>query len=160
MKKSNTKGSAILEALIAAVIFVIALFSLVAFQTNLLRNRGLLSQESSAMELAENKMDQFRSYTSTGSTASPIGYADITSGSTTTSDVSGNYTITWTVTTNSPATDFPTRKNVRVLVSWTDANGVFHNSTNTNATNGAVYIDSVISYLDPAAPGKISQRLP
>jgi hypothetical protein len=112
------------------------------------------------MELAEAKMDLFRSYTSTGSSTTPIGYADITSGSSTSSDVSANYTLTWTVTTNSPATNFPTRKNVRVLVSWTDSSGIFHNSTNTNATNGAVYIDSTISYLDPNAPGKVSQGLP
>jgi len=158
--KAIIKGSAILEALIAAVIFAVAIFSLVAFQSTLLENRGVLSQESQAMQLAEAKMDFFRSYTSTGSTASPIGYADITSGSSTSSDVSGNYTITWTVTTNATATDYPVRKNVRVLVSWTDSSGIFHNSTTTNTTNSAVYIDSIIAQIDPGGAAQVSQNLP
>lgn len=158
--KAKHKGSVILEALIAAIIFAVAIFSLVAFQSTLLENRGVLSQQSNAMELAQAKMDLFRSYTSTGSSITPIGYADIVSGASTTSDVSGNYTLTWTVTTNSPATDFPTRKNVRVLVSWTDSAGIFHNSTSANTTNSAVYIDSIISLLNPAGTGKVSQGLP
>lgn len=145
--KKYQKGSVILEVLVAAVIFAVALLALVTFQTNLLTERGVLSQESIALSLAQNKMQSFRNYTVLTATTGYFAYADITNGSSTSTNSGTTYTLTWTVT---DATDTPTRKTVNITSTWTDAASTSH----------TVSINSIIASIDPKATGQVSQNLP
>lgn len=160
------RGIAILEVLIAAFIFAAALLSLLQFQSTLLQNRGLLSQQGEALQLAQDKMESLRNYTALNTTAGQFAYDDIVSGSSVVNGVTGTFTITWTVTaypntTNSTtAVDFDTRKDVRIVVTWTDAAGVAHTCTSGCTNNNAVVVDSTIASVDPIGVGKISQSLP
>lgn len=150
MKIKSQHGSTIIEVLVASFIFAAALFALVAFQTNLLRDRSLLDQKAYALSLAQDKMQSFRSYTSLTTTAGQFAYADITNGSSTTPNASAVYTMTWTVT---DATD-PTRKNVNITVTWTSSTG-----TAQTATDGGINLDSIIAGIDPTLTGKVSEGL-
>jgi Tfp pilus assembly protein PilV len=162
--KKKQKGSVIIEVLIAALIFGVAIFALIEFQTTLLQNRTLLGQQTDAMDGAEDKMDQFRSYTALTATGGQFAYSDITNGSSTNVGLTATYTTNWYVTdypatggATTDATDFNVRKAVRVVVTWTDSAGVAHTSTNAGATDSAVYIDGVINQIDPAGGGKVSE---
>ena len=150
MKKQKQNGSTIIEVLIAAFIFASALLALVAFQTNLLRDRSLLSQKTYALSLAQNQMQLFRSYTSLTSSTGQFAYSDITNGSSTSTNSGAVYSMTWTVT---DATN-PTRKNVNITVTWTSATGVIQ-----SATDGGVRLNSIIARIDPIQTGEVSQSL-
>jgi Tfp pilus assembly protein PilV len=56
LKKEQT-GSVIIEVLVAALIFGIAIFALTEFQVTLLQDRTVLSQQTDAVEGAQNKLD-------------------------------------------------------------------------------------------------------
>lgn len=150
MKIKSQSGNTIVEVLIAAFIFAAALFSLVAFQTNLLRDRSLLDQKVYALSLAQDKMQSFRGYTSLTTTAGQFAYDDITNGSMSTTSAGATYTMTWTVT---DATD-PVRKNVNITVTWNSVSGVAQ-----TATDGGVQLDSIIGQIDPTLTGKVSRGL-
>src|SRR3990167_8587654 len=105
-RKKQQTGSIIIEVLIAALIFGIAVFALVEFQTTLLQNRGLLSQQTEALESAQNKMDSLRNYTALTDTSGQFAYTDITNGSSTNTGLTGTFTTNWTVT-DSATSDYP-----------------------------------------------------
>lgn len=140
-------GGTIIEVLIAAFIFAAALFALVTFQTNLLRDRSLLNQKTYALSVAQDKMQSFRNYTSLAT------YDAMTDGSSTSTDAGAVYTMNWTIT--SP-TDTPTRKNVLITVTWTDATGT---AQTTDADSGGIKMDSIIARIDPTETGKVSEGL-
>lgn len=151
MKKKSQRGGTIIEILIAAFIFAAALFALVTFQTNLLRDRSLLNQKTVALSLAQDKMQYFRSYTSLTTTAGQFAYDDITNGSSTSTDAGAVYTMNWTVT---DLTDTPTRKRVLITVTWTDATG-----TVQDTDSGGIKTESIIARIDPVDTGKTSRKL-
>lgn len=155
--KKHQQGSVIIEVLVAAVIFLVAMFALLELQANLLQNRSLLSQQTEALQGAQNMMDSLRNYTSITSTPGQFAYDDITNGSQINTGLTATFTTNWYVTT---ATDTPARKNVRVVVTWTDSAGVAHTATNAGATNSAVYIDSIITQINPTDAGVAAQNLP
>ncbi|OGT43997.1 MAG: hypothetical protein A3F13_04535 [Gammaproteobacteria bacterium RIFCSPHIGHO2_12_FULL_40_19] len=146
--KQHQQGSVIIEVLIASLIFAIAMLSLVAFQTNLLRERTIVNQKTEALSLVQDKMQYFRSYTALTNAPAGIAYSDITTNGSPTNvaATTATYTLSWQVT---DATS-PTRKAVVISAEWTDPTG----STNT------VSISSIIASIDPQATGKVSQNLP
>lgn len=150
MKHRTQSGGVIVEVLIAAVIFAITMLALVEFQTNLLRERGLLNQELYALNTAQDKMQYFRSYTKLATTSGFFAYADIVNGTDTVTDAATSYTRTWTVT-DSAVTDLPVRKTVNIAVTWTDP---------ITSTTNTVSINSIIAQIDPTGTGKVSQGLP
>src|SRR3989338_6887538 len=93
--KRHHQGSIIVEVLIAASIFAVALLALVEFQATLLENRAVLSQQAEALGAAQNKLESFRSYTSLASTAGQFAYADITNGSSTNVGLTATFTTNW-----------------------------------------------------------------
>src|SRR3990167_4946665 len=76
-KKRNQRGGTILEVLVAALIFSCALWALVEFQANLLRERNTIKQRSEALTLVSDKMRQFRNYTVIATTPGQFAYDDI-----------------------------------------------------------------------------------
>lgn len=145
---SSQQGSVLIEVLIAAIIFAVALFALTSFQANIYRAHAVTGQQDVALEIAQDQMQTFRNYTALTSTTGQFAYADITSSTAaTTSTAAGTvFSKTWTVTDVTS----PTRKTVRVTVTWSDSTG---------ATN-SVYADSVIASIDPKLTGMVSQTLP
>lgn len=145
--KKNQFGYVILEVLLAFTIFGMALFALVAFQTNLFRERGVVNQENAALALAQNKMDSFRAYTALTTTTGYFAYSDIVSSTAAeiSTGVGATYSMTWTVTDATA----PTRKAVNVVVTWTDPNGTSHSVS----TNG------VIASINPTDTAKVSENI-
>lgn len=142
------QGSALVEVLVAAIIFGIALFALTSFQANVYRAHAVTGQQDIALELAQSQMNTFRNYTALTAIAGQFAYADIVNSTTPTTTTSAGavYSMTWTVT---DATN-PTRKSVRVTVTWNDSTGA------TNTVNA----DSIIASIDPKLTGQVSQTLP
>src|SRR3989338_11037117 len=97
---SHQQGSALIEVLVAAIIFGVALFALTSFQANVYRAHAITGQQDVALELAQSQMQTFRNYTALTATAGQFAYSDITANTIgTTSTVAGaTYTMTWTVT--------------------------------------------------------------
>lgn len=146
MMKKNQNGSVILEVIVAAIIFASALVVLVEFQTDLLRERSLLSQQIIALSLAQEKMESLRNYTALTTTPGQFAYQDITGSTNTVTDTGTVYTINCAVT---DATDLPIRKTVDIDVTWNDAKNKPH----------SLKISSIIAKIDPVATGKISEGL-
>ena len=138
-------GNTLLDALLAILIFTGALFALIEFQTSLMRDRGVVNQEATALNLAEDKMQYFRSYTVLVTTSGSFAYADIVNGNSSSIINNTTYNMVWTITdlTN------PTRKNVQIQVTWTDSVGASHTVT----------INSIIASIDPVLTGKVSKNL-
>lgn len=145
-------GSILVEVLIAAVIFAVALFALTSFQANLYRAHSTTGQQDVAIELAQSKMQEFRNYTAlTTPTTSGFAYSEITSGASTSAAVAGAvYNMTWTVTDSTTSATDPAYKTVHITVSWTDS------ANNANSINA----DSIIARIDPKLTGQVSQTLP
>lgn len=146
---SKHHGGTILEVLIASLIFAAVLFALIQFQMSLTHDRALITQKTEALNLAQNQLQSFRNYTQLNSSTDPkvMTYDGIISGSNQTTMLNTVYTTTWTVTSS---TDQPQRKNVTVLVQWTDP-------TNTVRTT-TIY--GVIARIDPKGTARVSQGLP
>jgi len=143
--KNKSSGNTLLDVLLAILIFAGALFAMIEFQTSLLRDRGIVNQESTALSLAEDKMQYFRSYTALTTTPNALAYEDIVSGNASTTVDNTTYLLSWTVTN---LTD-PTRKNVQIQVDWTDSANAAH----------TISIESVIASIDPTLTGKVSENL-
>lgn len=143
----SQRGSILIEVLIAALIFAGAIIVLLEFQSNLLRDRGLLNQESKALSLAQDKMQSFRQYTALTTTPGQFAYEDIQSGSSTVTGNSATYQLSWVVEDHA---DLPPRKTVTVTVQWTDASNASH----------SLSISSVIAEINPTATGNVSMHLP
>lgn len=145
----SLKGSVIIEVLVAAVIFMVAIIGLINFQGNLMRERAIINQESKALSLAQDKMQYFRNYTTLTTTPGYFAYQDIANGSSNIVDADTTYAMQWTVT-NHTGSDLPLRKDIAITVTWTD-------SANTSHT---VTINSIIVSIDPTGSGKVSEMLP
>lgn len=148
MKIAHQQGSVLVEILIASVILTVAIFALSSFHASLYRSHSITGQQDIAFELAHSQLQTFRNYTQLTSTTGQFAYADITANTVgTTSSVAGaTYTMTWTVTDSTS----PTRKTVRITVTWND-------STGTARTLNA---DSIIASIDPKLTAQVSQGLP
>lgn len=142
---SKQAGVTIIEVLIALFILAAGLVALLKFQSNLLQNRGLVSQRSEAVSLAENKLEDLRHYVTINTTAGVKAYDDIAGGSSSFSGTSTSYTLTWTV---AESTD-PPYKAITITVTWTDAAG----------GSQSVTLDTIVGKVDPAMSGTIMQGL-
>ena len=146
--KRYQQGSVIVEVLVASLIFATAMLSLVEFQSNLLRERTLINQQTEALSLTQDKMQYFRSYTALTNATAGIAYSDITTNGSPTNiaATTATYTMSWQVTDNAS----PANKTVVISTQWTDAAGTPH----------TVSINSIIAGIDPKATGKVSEVLP
>lgn len=139
LKRQRQSGLSLLEVLITLTIFSIGLLGLAKLQTELLSTLNLTMQRSQALDLAESKLAELRSYHVIKSTTGLVSYTDIASG--TERDATNTYQCTWTVTifTN------PDYKKVKVVVQWTSSQN----------TVEQVELNTIIASLDPLAEGVI-----
>jgi type IV pilus modification protein PilV len=129
------RGFTLLEALIAMVVMALGLLAVAGLQITLGRNSELTRQRAEATRLAQEKMEELRSYQVLATTTGKTAYADIASSaassvSSFTSAASGAtaaalstntaYTRGWTVS------DLGSGKWITLTVSWTDRIGDTH----------------------------------
>ncbi|MCL5801098.1 MAG: prepilin-type N-terminal cleavage/methylation domain-containing protein [Gammaproteobacteria bacterium] len=171
-KATTQTGFSLLEVLITLVVLGAGLISLAKFQGTVLQDNDLAKARSVAAQLAEEKIEQFRSFrfldTATGGAGS---YESISSNPTGESLAVSNvtYARTWTVTDfcfpiarNSPGEPnnppqraslggcrrpIPDFKNVTVKVEWTDQDGKPRD----------VRLYTSIAAVDPAYSGRVTQ---
>lgn len=148
----NQRGVSLLEVLIAVVVFAVGLLAIAALQGELVRSAGDAKARTVAANLAEQQMEQFRSFT----LAAGVSFDDIVDrpeGSALVNAVSGvEYRQWWEVDdyhfpadtgtavlgmTPSGRSDF---KMIRVHVDWTDESGV----------NREVMVEDIIANSPPS----------
>lgn len=155
-------GFSLLEVLIALVVLGAGLISLAMFQGAVLQDNDLAKARSVAAQLAEERIEQFRSFRVLNITPGVNSYESISPNATGESVTVSNvtYTRTWRVTDfcfpvtrNSPAGSvncrrpIPDFKNITVIVAWTDQDG---NPQDVRLTTS-------IAALDPAYSGRVIQ---
>lgn len=136
----------LVEVLVALLVLAVGIAAIIRFQGGALENRGFLTQHHEALQLAEDKLDQLRQYEVVNTVAGKTAYADIASGSTTTTKASTTYTLAWSVTESTN----PDYKTVQVTVSWTDRRN----------TPRSIVLATIIGKIDPANSQTIMQALP
>lgn len=138
MNIKTTRGFSLIEVLLAFIIVAVSAAGLVKLQNSYLKQEGSNSARESAMHLAENKLDELRSFTSVKTTAGEFAYQDIQTDQgnaiggdgtlTAGSHTIGNtvYNLHWNVTNinlQTPALSYPDRKDVIIVVTWTNYEG-------------------------------------
>lgn len=114
---AKQSGQGLIEILIVCVIITIACVSLMKFQAALSYKDSLALQRSDATILALTELESLRDYQVLTTQSPYTAYANIASGSSTSTGTNTTYTITWTVNTVAS----PAYKTITVVVSWTDA---------------------------------------
>lgn len=148
-KHSNKaqRGFTLIEAMVALVIVGFGMLVVVGMQMMLNRNAEVARERSEATRLAEEKLEDLRSFTTIATTAGQLAWNDLVSGSD--APATGyniSYTRSWTL--GGSAAD--SKRDAQVLVSWTDRGG--------NADS--VQVNTVISKTDPADSGALGFPLP
>lgn len=166
MIHTRQRGFSLLEVLITLVVLGAGLISLAKFQGTVLQDNDLAKARSVAVQLAEQKIEELRSFNVLTDAEGARSYqsivANLAGESIDIPDVNVAYTRTWTVagfcfpagnTAPTPAgancrrPTIPDFKNVTVAVAWVDMDG--------NQQN--VSLVTSIAALDPANSGRILQ---
>ena len=140
LKQHDQAGVSLLEVLVAALVFGIGILALISLQTSLLRSSSDARDRTIATNLAQDEMEQLRSFTD------PAGYASVL-------DTGGNMATVGTITVDNKVFTVSRRvddvgitgggvddyKNLIVRVEWQD------NIGNTQL----VELESVIGKIDP-----------
>jgi type IV pilus assembly protein PilV len=106
----NGRGFTLIEIMVAVALLVIGILGLIATATSVIQGNAISRQMTTAMALAQERMEILKRLSYTAS--------DLTSGSHTDpgNPLSTIYTRSWTVADNSPAANM---KTVQVTVAWT-----------------------------------------
>jgi len=142
--KKKMDGFALVEAMVALLILGFGLIAVAKLQSTLMENSGLSKQRTEATRLAQEKMEQLRSFEQLNTATGKFAYADI---ATTASDVVSGYSSNTSYTRSWTATDSTNAlyKSIFMSVAWTDRNGV----------GQTVKLDSMVTKLDPKASGSL-----
>ncbi|WP_462320963.1 prepilin-type N-terminal cleavage/methylation domain-containing protein [Halochromatium sp.] len=149
----SIRGFSLVEALIAAVILGVGLIGLAKLQTIIMGSSGLSQQRNEAAQIAQDKIEYYRGYSSLPTTPGQLAYADIVD-STSTETLTGvntRYSRSWTTVEccfdNTGAPICPAAscasmmrfKQLAVTVAWTDKTNEEH----------SVVLRTIIGKLDP-----------
>lgn len=184
MNIKTTRGFSLIEVLLAFIIVSVSAAGLVKLQNSYLKQEGSNSARESAMHLAENKLDELRSFTTIKTTAGEFAYQDIQTDQgnaiggdgtlTAGSHTIGNtvYNLHWNVTNinlQTPALPYPDRKDVIIVVTWTNYEGgnnqlQLASSISAQLSTGDTSDDSLgasdeqpqIAYTEGAAPDVVA----
>lgn len=152
MKIHSTKrqqGFTLIEAMVALLVVSLGMLGIAGFQLALSLNSDVAKQRTEATRLAQEKIEQLRTFDSLTSYASNLaaGSETITAASATSNTA---FTRTWNVSTISGASTPETGRNILVTVTWTDR---------ANSTQ-KVQLLSAISATDPSINGSLFFPLP
>jgi prepilin-type N-terminal cleavage/methylation domain-containing protein len=139
------RGFTIIEALIALAVVAFGLMAVSGLQALLSRNTDVAKQRSEATRLAQQQIENVRSYTTIADAAGQISWNGLANGSDTTTS---NATFTRTWTWAGASTDQMRRLSVNV--SWTDRTGEAQNVT----------LNTVVSRTNPLDVGLLGFPLP
>lgn len=146
-------GFTIIEALISLAIMGFGILSLAGMQQSLSRNADHAKQRTEAVRLAQEKIEEFRSFTGIASTVVGQGATsgaalnwNALAGGTDSVTTNAAYTRTWTI--GGSITD--AMRGLTVGVAWTDRAGA----------NQAISLSTVLSKSDPADSGFLGFPLP
>lgn len=123
MKTAQSRGVALIEALVALAVMAFGLLGVVGMQASLRFNADVSRQRAEGVRLAQEKMEQMRSFgVVSGSPGGEHDYTKIVSGTDTPTVATGfaNTTFTRTVTVRSPVANDPKMKLIEVEVEWLD----------------------------------------
>lgn len=145
-------GFSLIETLIAILVLAVGLAAVARFQGTLLQDSSLAKERSEAVQLAQEKLEQLRSYRQIDSSATEFDFGDIVS-STTNDSIAGksaSFTRSWTVTNTQQtvASGTYTYKTVIVTVTWSRAG--------TSQADTTVRLTTIISNADPKFSGALS----
>lgn len=121
-----SRGFTLIEALIAMVVLAFGMLAIAGFQMNLSRSADVAKQRAEATRLAQEKIEEMRSFQRITTAVGTFAYQDLATGTDTPATTTNTaYTRTWTLVpppvtvppTN--AVDLPQRV-VAVNVTWTD----------------------------------------
>jgi Tfp pilus assembly protein PilV len=132
-------GFTLIEAMIALLVMSFGMLALVGLQSVFSRNGDLAKQRTEAVRLAQQRLEELRSFGSEAAWTALAGGADT---------VTTNALYTRTATLAGASTDM--WRAATVTVTWTDRAGEAQE----------VRLDSVISRTDPASAGYIGNPLP
>ena len=176
--KSACQGVSMIEVLVTILIVALGMFGVAKFQGLVLMAGSYAKERAVATQLAQEKLDDLRSYVQLASASGVFDFGDIatnTGGSIASGNVTASgvqYNRTWSVagfyycsaasspsTTNcSPAKTYPDFKRITVTVAWVDADAAKQGvaldpaSANycTNYPNYCTRLESVIYPNDPS----------
>lgn len=150
---SSSRGFALLDALVAFAVIAFGMLALVSMQSTLSRSADVAKQRTEAMRLAQDKIEELRSYT--GISSGAINWNNLANGSDTissytvagvTQNTNTSFTRTWTL--GGAVGD--SQRPLNVTVAWTDRANEAQQVT----------ISSVIAKVDPADSGYLGFPLP
>jgi Tfp pilus assembly protein PilV len=145
----------LLDALVAFAVLAFGMLALVSMQSTLSRSADVAKQRTEAMRLAQDKMEELRSYTGISSgTINWNGLTSNTAGETissyTVAGVTQNTNTTFTRTWTLGGSNLDSRRPISINVAWTDRAGEAQQVT----------LNSVIAKVDPADSGYLGFPLP
>tara|TARA_B110000879_G_C10874746_1_gene394331 strand:+ start:175 stop:639 length:465 start_codon:yes stop_codon:yes gene_type:complete len=127
------KGSVLIEALISITFVSIGALALMNLQSQLIKSKALTQQNSSAIQIAQDRIETLRNYSSSND------FNQIISGSDSLTGLNTTYESTWTISNMSN----PSYKNLTVNVSW----------QRSDSTQSQLTLNSNIGKLSPVLSG-------
>lgn len=148
---ARQRGFSLIEAAIAMAIMAFGMLAIIGLQGMLHQKADLGRQRSEATRLAEQQLEQLRSFNAISSGTGLVAWADMASGSDTPTGSNASFTRKWTV--GGAVTD--SYRPIQVDVTWAD-----RASTTGAVTMNTVTLNSVIAKVDPALAGALNFPLP
>jgi Tfp pilus assembly protein PilV len=153
-RKPRGAGFALIEAMVAGLVMAFGMLALVSMQINLSRNGDVAKSRTEAMRLAQEKMEELRSFTVITPTPPTDPWSttkawDNMAANNDTVTTNNTYARTWTLGSGN-VTSVDVMKTADVTVHWTDRAG----------EDQYVKISSVISKTDPTDVGFLGFPLP
>lgn len=146
-------GATIVEALVAFLVLAFGLLAIAGFQVTLSRNSDLSKQRTEAMRLAQERLEELRTFQSLTGYSALAAQAEATVNGYSTNTA---YTVESTITTlpsttppvipPDPTLDYADHKLAAVIVRWTDRAG----------TAQRVTLSSTIAGIDPRQSGRLT----
>ena len=136
-------GFALIEALVSMLVLAGGMLGIAGFEINLSRNADVAKQRTEATRLAQDKMEELRSFEQLAKATGKVAYADLAGANDTPTTTSNAvFSRNWAV--GGAATD--NKRLITVSVSWTDRAG----------TPQVVTLNSMISAANPADIGRLA----
>lgn len=111
------KGTSLIEAVVALLILSGGMVAVARLQAELISGNTLSKQRTEATNIAQDLIEEYRSFGEVSTTAGFTAYEDISSGADSFNGVNATYTRAWTVTENTN----PNFKTINITVSWVGA---------------------------------------
>jgi Tfp pilus assembly protein PilV len=148
--KQPARGFSVLEALIALVVMAFGMLALSGMQLNLSRNADIAKQRGEATRLAQDRIEEMRSFTGLSTGTINWNALDAMANQTVTKATDYFTNTAYTVASTMTGADGDTVRTVKVTVSWLDRA--------SQAQEVSLY--SALSRIDPNETGLLGNPLP